>query len=70
MSSCIKILVKGLTWAYRRLDDEINSKTELRGGQDEKRAAHQLVLPGHSVYPKAHLIQTRIRFDLEGITGP
>lgn len=59
-----------LTWTYRALSDEINSKTELRRNQDEKWTTEELIPPGQGIYPEAHLIRTRVRCDLERIVGP
>ena len=56
---------KEVTWAHSSLGDKINTKTELRGNQNEKWAAKQLVPPGYGIYPMANSTLVPIRFGLE-----
>lgn len=54
-----KLEFEKLTRMGSSLDNEINSKTELRGNQNEKWGSKQLVSPGYRIYPMVDSIPYR-----------
>jgi hypothetical protein len=59
-----------LTWGPYDLENEIRSKAKLPDNDNGKRTGNPLVPLGHGIYPEAHLISTRTRFDTERMVGP